>query len=145
MIQRIQSLFLLLTSAGFFSLLKFPFATSDTSIPDLMKDNMYNIQDHIILLILTTVGGLLALAMIFLYSNRALQIKLNNVLIIFSILLPLLAFLLIYNEGTAMIQSAQINDGPGLYILGAILLFSVLSLMYIKKDKQLVESMDRLR
>ncbi|MBK9044324.1 MAG: DUF4293 family protein [Saprospiraceae bacterium] len=145
MIQRIQSLFLLLTSAGFFSLLKFPFATSDTSIPDLMKDNMYTIQDHIILLILTTVGGLLALALIFLYSNRALQLKLNNVLIIFSILLPLLAFLLIYNEGTAMIQSAQINDGPGLYILGAILLFSVLSLMYIKKDKQLVESMDRLR
>ncbi|MBK8082056.1 MAG: DUF4293 family protein [Saprospiraceae bacterium] len=145
MIQRIQSLFLLLTSAGFFSLLKFPFATSDTSIPDLMKDNMYTIQDHIVLLILTIVGGLLALALIFLYSNRALQLKLNNVLIIFSILLPLLAFLLIYNEGTAMIQSAQINDGPGLYILGAILLFSVLSLMYIKKDKQLVESMDRLR
>ncbi|MBK6785818.1 MAG: DUF4293 family protein [Saprospiraceae bacterium] len=97
MIQRIQSLFLLLTSAGFFSLFKFPFATSDTSIPDLMKDNMYTIQDHIILLILTTVGGLLALALIFLYSNRALQLKLNNVLIIFLsffLFLPFYSFIM---------------------------------------------------
>jgi hypothetical protein len=145
MIQRIQSIFLLLTSAGFFSLFKFPFATSDTSIPDIMKDSIYNIQDHIILLILTIIGGLLAIVVIFMYNNRALQLKLNNILIIFSILLPLLAFLLIYNEGTAMVKSAEISDGPGLYILGAIILFSVLSLIYIKKDKQLVESMDRLR
>ncbi len=145
MIQRIQSIFLLLSSIGFFSLFSLPFAVSDTAIPQLLADRMYNIQDHVVLIILAVSGGLLGLASIFLFKNRELQIKLSHFLIIVTLLLPLVAFLLIYNEGTAMIGGATIDDGTGLYVVGINIVFAFLASYFIKKDQKLVESMDRLR
>lgn len=145
MIQRIQSIFLLLSSIGFFSLFSLPFAVSDTAIPQLLADRMYNIQDHVVLIILAVAGGLLGLTAIFLFKNRELQIKLSNFLIIVTLLLPLVAFLLIYNEGTAMIEGATIDDGTGLYVVGINIVFAFLASYFIKKDQKLVESMDRLR
>jgi hypothetical protein len=145
MIQRIQSIFLLLSSIGFFSLFSLPFAVSDTVIPQLLADRMYNIQDHVVLIILAVSGGLLGLASIFLFKNRELQIKLSYFLIIVTLLLPLVAFLLIYNEGTAMIGGATIDDGAGLYVVGINIVFAFLASYFIKKDQKLVESMDRLR
>lgn len=145
MIQRIQSIFLFLSSVGFLSLFKLPFATSDKSIPNLLGDMVYNVQDHIILIILSILGGVLALAAIFLYKNRDLQLKLSNFTIICSVLLPLVAILLIYNEGTATNPSANIEDGLGIYASLASLVFAILASRFIKKDDQLVKSMDRLR
>lgn len=145
MIQRIQSIFLLLSSIGFFSLFSLPFAVSDTAIPQLLADRMYNIQDHVVLIILAVAGGLLGLTAIFLFKNRELQIKLSNFLIIVTLLLPLVAFLLIYNEGTAMIEGATIDDGTGLYVVAINIVFAFLASYFIKKDQKLVESMDRLR
>ncbi|MBK8620322.1 MAG: DUF4293 family protein [Saprospiraceae bacterium] len=145
MIQRIQSIFLLLSSIGFFSLFTLPFAVSDTVIPELLADRMYNIMDHVILIILTVLGGLSGLTAIFLFKNRELQIKLSHILIILTILLPLVAFLLIYNEGTAMIEGARIDDGAGLYVVAIDIVFAFLASYFIKKDQKLVESMDRLR
>jgi hypothetical protein len=145
MIQRIQSIFLLLSSIGFFSLFSLPFAVSDTGIPQLLADRMYNILDHVVLIILAVAGGLLGLTAIFLFKNRELQIKLSYFLIIVTLLLPLVAFLLIYNEGTAMIEGAVIDDGAGIYVAGINIVFAFLASYFIKKDQKLVESMDRLR
>jgi drug/metabolite transporter (DMT)-like permease len=145
MIQRIQSIFLLLAAVGFLILYKLPFATSDASIPTLLEDKMYNVTDHVILIVLSALGGLLSLATIFLFNNRILQLKMSNILIILSILLPLVAFLLIYNEGTAMVEDANIQDEAGLYILAVNLVTTFLASHFIKKDQKLVSSMDRLR
>jgi len=145
MIQRIQSIFLLLVSAGFWSLFQLPFATSDVAIPEFMADNTYNIMDHVILLLLAVAGGILALAVVFLYTNRTIQLKLNYVLIVLSILLPLLAFLLLYNEGTATVADADIQDRAGLYVMGINIILSFLAARSIQKDNKIVESMDRLR
>ncbi|MFZ1703768.1 MAG: DUF4293 family protein [Saprospiraceae bacterium] len=145
MIQRIQSLFLLLTSAGFFSLFKFPFASSQTSIPVFMSDQVYNIYDHVILLVMTGLGGLLSALTVFMFQNRTLQLKLNQLLIVVSLLLPLVSFLLFFNEGKNILKSTAIEDEAGLYILLGVVLFSFLSYRYIQKDQNLVESMDRLR
>ena len=145
MIQRIQSIFLLLTSLGFWSLFLLPFATSDTSIPSFLADKIYNIHDHVVLLVLAAGGGLLSLIDIFLYANRNIQLKVNYILIAVAIILPLMAFLLLYNEGTAMVDGAIIHDKGGLYTMLLTIVFGFLAARFIQKDNKIVESMDRLR
>ena len=72
MIQRIQSLFLLLAAAAAFCLFRFPFANSSNSIEGsaIMNDSLYTIQDHVGLLALFCIAGGLAFVSIFLFNNR---------------------------------------------------------------------------
>lgn len=145
MIQRIQSIFLLLASISFFLQFVFHFATSDKSTPGMLSDQIYNISDHPVLIALTIIGGALALINIFLFRNRGLQIRLGYIVIIFCILLPLVAFLLIYSEPTGLTKNTEIHDGLAIYlpILGLVL--TILANRFIGKDNKLVKSMDRLR
>jgi hypothetical protein len=57
----------------------------------------------------------------------------------------LVAFLLIYNEGTAMATDAVIDDNVGAFLPIGSLIFAVLASRAIKKDENTVKSMDRLR
>jgi len=145
MIQRIQSLLLLLTAIGFGSLFGLPLVTSDTSIPKLLADKMYNIFDHPVLIILTLAGALVSLITIFLFKKRENQLRLCYLISFLTVVLPIIAFLLIYTEGTAMVPGANIKYESGLYILIINIVLSFLSSYYIKKDQKLVSSMDRLR
>lgn len=146
MIQRIQSIYLLLASLGFGSLFLFPFATSTNPIPQYLQDMVYNIQDSPVLLILTIVGILIAFGAIFLYNNRRLQQKMAIFVIICSIFIPLVAVLLMYNEGTAFNQETTvIEDQAGIYMPAISLIFGFLAYRGIKKDDKIVKSMDRLR
>jgi len=145
MIQRIQSIFLLLSGIAFFSLFMVPFATSDVVIPQLFNDLVYNIQDSPILLGLCILGGLISIVAIFLYNNRPLQLKMTYVATVFSILLPLVVILLIYNEGTSGANADKIDDKLGIYLPFVSLVFSILAARSIGKDENTVRSMDRLR
>lgn len=145
MIQRLQSIFLLLCSGAFFGLFGVPFASSSVSIPNLLNDMTYNIQDSPILIGLAILGGIISLVAIFLYNNRLLQMRLSYVTTVVSILLPLVAILLIYNEGTITTQADKIADGFGIYLPIVALIFSILAARFIKKDEETVRSMDRLR
>ena len=69
MIQRIQSIFLLLAASSAFSLLLGPmslFLTPKATAGDLV-DGIYHIMDNPILMTLVCVAGVLALANIFLF------------------------------------------------------------------------------
>lgn len=145
MIQRIQSIFLLISGISFFSLFMVPFATSDVVIPQLFNDLVYNIQDSPILLGLCILGGLISIVAIFLYNNRPLQLKMTYVATVFSILLPLVVILLIYNEGTSGANADKIDDKLGIYLPFVSLVFSILAARSIGKDENTVRSMDRLR
>ncbi len=146
MLQRVQSIYLLLSSLGFGSLFMLPFATSNKPIPQLMQDMIYNVQDSPILIGLTALGVVVALVAIFLFNNRSLQQKLSILVIIFAIFVPLVAVLLMYNEGTAFNeQTTIIEDQAGLYMPLIPLLFGFLAYKGIQKDDKLVRSMDRLR
>jgi len=145
MIQRIQSIFLLLSGVSFYSLFGVPFATSSIAIPDLLSDMVYNVQDSPILMVLAGLGGLICMGAIFLYNNRPLQIKMSYLGIVFSILLAVVAFLLIYNEQTFTTQSDKIEDSFGLYLPFISLILSGLAARFIGKDENTVRSMDRLR
>lgn len=145
MIQRIQSLLLLLTAIGFGSLFGIPLITTDKSIPKLLDDKTYNILDHPVLIVLTLAGALVSFATIFLFKKREKQLRLSYIISILTVVLPLIAFLLIYNEGITLVPESIIQYEPGLYILIINLVLSFLSSYYIKKDQKLVNSMDRLR
>ncbi len=145
MIQRIQSIFYLLAGFSFAGLFKFPFATSAISIPDFLSDQVYNVLDHIVLIGLTGIGVVVCLIAIFMFKNRALQMRMGLLAIVISILIPVVAFLLIYTEKTASTNTAQIDDGVGLYLPILSLIFAVVANRFVKKDDKLVRSMDRLR
>ncbi len=145
MIQRIQSIFLLLSGVSFFSLFGVPFATSSIAIPDLLSDMVYNVQDSPILMVLAGLGGLICMGAIFLYNNRPLQIKMSYLGIVFSILLAVVAFLLMTNDQTVKTQSDKIDDSFGLYLPFICLILSGLAARFISKDENTVRSMDRLR
>ena len=132
MIQRLQSVFLLICGGSFFGLFGIPFASSSVAIPNLLGDMEYNIQDSPVLLGLTILGGVVSLLAIFLYKNRILQMRLSYIVTVLSILLPLVAILLIYNEGTITTQADKINDGLGIYFPILALIFSILAARYIK-------------
>lgn len=145
MIQRIQSIFYLISGLCFAGLFKFPFATSDVSIPQLLSDRVYNVMDNIVLIILALAGAIISIVAIFLFKNRTMQIRSGYIIIILSILTPLVAFLLIYNEQTAVRDASGINDEPGIFLPVVALIFAFLANRFVKKDDKLVKSMDRLR
>ena len=144
MIQRIQSLFLLLSSAAFWTEFALPFATTDVASQGVMNDLVYNIHDSPVLIGLTIIGGLVTLSAIFLFNNRPLQKRLSYLGVVMAILLPLIAFLLIYNERTGDALST-INYDLGIFPPLVALIFAVLAGRAIGKDDKLVRSMDRLR
>lgn len=145
MIQRIQSVFLLLASLSFWSLFKLPFAASDKTASPFFEDQLLNINDHTLLLILSILGGLVTAASIFLFKNRTLQMRLGILNIIFSIFLIIVAVWLVFSKAPSIDSTLEISDKMGLYMPVISLILVGLANYFIKKDENLVKSMDRLR
>ena len=145
MIQRIQSVFLLLSGASFASLFGLSFASSDLEASTLFEDQVYNIFDHPALIILTVLGVILALVNIFLFKNRKLQINLGFALMALAILLIIFSILLVYLEGVEMGAGGEISERFGLAMPVLAIIFAILANRSVKKDEKLVKSMDRLR
>lgn len=145
MIQRIQSVFLLLSALVFGALFMVPFAISDKPTVQFLSDTVFNIMDHPALIALTAIGIVLSLVAIFMYKNRTLQQRFGYFIIIVAILLPVYAFLL-FNQATQQAASdVHIEDQAGLYLPCVAIVFAALANRFIKKDDKLVKSMDRLR
>lgn len=144
MIQRIQSIFFLLASCSFGGFFGLPFATSSQNSGMFFEDGVYNVFDNPFLMVLTVIGILLSIVAIFMYKNRTLQQRLGLLGIIISIFLPLLAALLVYKEADN-IGTSSLNDGMGIYLPVIIIILLALAIRFVKKDDQLVKSMDRLR
>lgn len=145
MIQRIQSLLLLLSGLGFAGQFFTDFAVSTASLPQLLADQHYEVQDSPILMGLVFVGALACLTAIFLFKNRIMQMRVTILSLVASILLPVVAYFLIYKEGTPVPAGVTVQDTLGMYLPALSICFSALALRFIKKDEQLVKSMDRLR
>ena len=136
MIQRIQSLWLLLAAACAFAGFKFPYY-SGTKLNDPLLYEL-NATSTILLMITTIAVGMLALINIFLFKKRTLQLR----LCVLGILLEAVLIFLYYRETTTFTQ--------GTYSLTAILhsiivLAFVLAARGINKDSKLLKESDRLR
>jgi hypothetical protein len=145
MIQRLQSLFLLIASASFFAQFLWPLASSSESGGVYLQDQIFDVQDHIMLTILTILGGAIALLSIFMFKKRKLQLKLGYLIIVAAILLTFLSIVLFMNDSAKLSEQVIIEDQMGLYLPIISLVAAFLANRYIKKDDKLVRSMDRLR
>jgi len=143
MIQRIQSIFLLLAAAFFFLEFAFPFFSSDSYSQGFFTDYVYNIQDHPALLTLTIAAGIISLIAIVMYKNRSLQTLLVYLSIILAIALTATMVILLRSNTPEFLTHTTVFIGSFLPFLAII--FLGLSLRNIKKDDKLVKSMDRLR
>lgn len=146
MIQRIQSIFLLLAAGAAFGLLGLPFATtaSEVQSSSLFSDRIYDLNDHIALLVLFCLAGGLAFINIFLFNNRKTQLTVGRIAIVTNII-GLAFAIILYMQDIGNLGSATPDDSPGLFMPLLFLVFGVLALRFISKDEKTVKSMDRLR
>ena len=141
MIQRIQSIFLFLSSASFWSLFALPIASSDSVDSHIYADLILNLKDHPGLMGLCVAGGLVSLVAIFLFNNRKLQKGLAYLAIGCSLGLAGLGYWLFSSGGSS--EGTSLGAGIAMPVLSFIL--TILALVFISKDDKLVKSMDRLR
>lgn len=149
MIQRIQSVFLLLSAGAYGGQFALPYLQADAAsagaaVPAL-SDGALTPTDNIGLLGLSIMGIVLALVAIFLFRNRSLQGRVAALGLLVGTLLLALAGFTTFNtlENLPNTLTAQMNGGLALPAVAAI--FQWLAGRFIKKDEALVRSMDRLR
>jgi hypothetical protein len=146
MIQRIQSIFLLLASSSLGSLFLNRIAFADFTEPNpsvpASTDGFLNIYDDKILLSITIVGIVLSLVSLFLFKSRPNQIRLTWTMMAVSAILVALAAWQIKTIGSVVTLKMT---GIGFIPTILSIIFGFLAIRYIRKDELLVRSADRLR
>lgn len=155
MLQRIQSVYLLLASLVLFGLFVFPLVhdvyVSNAPITVMVTGIYQNVNGQpthtdffVALTGATAVVALLPLVIIFLYKNRKQQIALC-----YATMLVIIAFSYWVSQtvknaiGNANLSMS--NYGIGIILLSVSILFIVLAQKAIQRDDKLVKSADRLR
>ena len=139
MIQRFQSLWLLLAAIFAFFTFKLPFYSGSKIIKNIRQpDVRLDAVSQILILTLTGIVILLCFIAIFFYKNRKRQLTLTVINCILSIILIVLYFLEIQKFETGIISLSC------LFTL-AIPIFLFLAARGIWRDEKLVKSLDRLR
>jgi Domain of unknown function (DUF4293) len=136
MIQRIQSIWLLLAAACAFASFKFSFY-SGTKLNDPLLHNLNASSSFLIMLTTIAVGGV-ALVTIFLFKKRPLQFW----LCVLGILLEVVLVFLYYRESTVFIQGTYSLTA---ILQGIVLLGFTLAIAGINKDAKIIKESDRLR
>ncbi len=148
MIQRIQTIYLLLAGVAGFGAIVSPFAavsSSNVKATALFADDAaFTSGDNFGLLALFAVAGALAIASIFLYNNRALQVKVAWAALIANFAgLAFGGFL--FGQDLAKLGDSSVGVGFGIALPFVFSICCILAVKGIKKDEALVKSADRLR
>lgn len=157
MIQRIQSIYLLLGSLFLFAT-ALPFAdmarlNADPRLPEgsepvIFADKVYHLWDDAILVwALLALSGILGVIALFSFRQRQRQLILAfNALSVAIITLPGIGLFKPFLEHRLMaLPRPGITPGWGLLLWLAALILYILAIRAIKKDQKLIRSMDRLR
>jgi hypothetical protein len=142
MIQRIQSLYLFLAAAVsailfYIPLFELPAAAMDQAPREFI------ITSNSLLMILNAAIGIASFAVIFLFRNRAFQLKACRLILIFIFVLIGLLFYTSDTISGGLDQKVVFKIGTYLPLLQVVFVF--LANRAIKKDDDLVRSADRLR
>ena len=136
MIQRVQTIWMILTAIAVFLTLKFSFYSGT-----LIADNSYHTvmaTDNFFLLILTSALGTCILINIFLFKQRSMQFR----IIIFALLGECL-IIFIYIKETNKYSSGTFGLWSALHLL--IILFLIFAAKGIYNDSKLIKESNRLR
>jgi ABC-type spermidine/putrescine transport system permease subunit I len=155
MIQRIQSLYLLLISllsalflAGRFS--TFHKSTGSEIVMNISgiwdkgsEGNLTNIGNLVPLSGILILTALISFVAIFLYKHRKLQMKVTITIIILSVIT--VALIVFYALSVILKYKAEINPGAEMILPLLVIISGILAYRGIKRDEKLVKSYDRLR
>jgi FlaA1/EpsC-like NDP-sugar epimerase len=136
MIQRIQSVWLLLASAAAFLTIRF--SSYSGTINNLPYQQLNAYTGGVLILIVTIIIGVTSALTIFLFKSRQTQIRLCLAAFIAELLLLVLYFTKIkqFSEGTLSLSSL---------LHAGILVFLLLALKGIHQDERLVKESNKLR
>jgi hypothetical protein len=139
MVQRLQTLWLLLAAIFSFLTFKLPFYSGSKTVKGIVQPNVrLDAASQVALLGLTGAVILLCFIAIFLYKDRKKQLTLTIINIILSIVLLVVYFMQIQKFEAGVISLSC------LFTL-AIPIFLFLAARGIWKDEKLIKSLDRLR
>lgn len=151
MIQRIQSVYLLLAALAAASMYVLPFGSFAVA-QDIWEFSAWSIEpakegakeiSTWPLAFLVGVLFLVNLAAIFLFKNRKLQNSINRIAMMLYFALPVLAYFYVYlAEGELKVA---VQFGFAFIVPAAGLVFTFLAYKAINKDEKLVRSLDRIR
>lgn len=155
MIQRIQSVFLFLAVVFAGLLFVCPIASFDYG-NDLMTLTILNVENQqdalyfsntytLPLLIVTILMSVVPLFTIFKFKNRNLQLKLSSLTVFLNAVFCGLIFLYYTSNIQKTIASETVTYLFGAYIPLINMVLAVLAMRWIKKDIELIKSVDRLR
>ncbi|HRQ51723.1 MAG TPA: DUF4293 family protein [Agriterribacter sp.] len=138
MLQRMQTIWLLLAAVFSFFTLRFPVYNGNKLVNGISEYNMLSAVSSLFLITLALAAGLVALIAVFLYKNRPMQQKLCFT--------GLLLFMI-----SAVLYYMQIKSfAEGAFSLWSVFYFLIpvcfiLAMRGIYRDQKLVKSIDRLR
>lgn len=157
MIQRIQTVWLLLASLTLLLLFLFPYlqyfdnfgtamAIKITGIYQGVADGVVQTESFILQTISTVLLALLPLVIIFYYKNRKKQLQLAYLNIFLIVLMGIWLYFSASQATNLVNKTLQLeNIGIGALLVPLTVVFILLAIRGIRKDEKLIKSVDRLR
>lgn len=157
MIQRIQTVWLLLASLTLFLLFLFPYlqyfdnfgtamGIKITGIYQGVSEGVIQVKSFILQTIVTVVLALLPLVTIFYYKNRKKQLQITYLNIFLVILLAVWFYVSSSNAVLELNKTLVLeNIGIGALLAPLNIVFLFLAAKGIRNDEKLIKSVDRLR
>ena len=131
MIQRIQSIYLFVAAISMTLIsFKVPVYT--------LNETLFMAQDDTKMFVLTIVGAIFSLLGLFMFKNRKFQLKLIRLTILIQMIIGIRLFVL-FNKFEVVLNNSF------LFLLAFTLIALIMAYRGVKKDDDLVRSVDRIR
>ena len=147
MIQRIQTVFLFLAAVFAGVLFFVPIAFFNVG-NEIVKLSVFGVENHVnalLLLVLAILMVIVPFVTIFMYKKRELQLKLSSLNVLLNAMLCGLVFLFYVNKVQTDLSAVAVTYAFGTYVPLINIVLSILAMRWIKKDIELIKSVDRLR
>mgnify|MGYP003301445025 FL=1 len=131
MIQRIQSIYFLVAAISM-SLISFKLSVYT------LNETLFMAQDDTKMFILTIVGAIFSLLGLFMFKNRKFQMKLIRLTVLIQIIIGVRIFML-FNKFEVVLNNFF------LFLMAFTLIALIMAYRGVKKDDDLVRSVDRIR
>ena len=131
MIQRIQSIYFLIAAISM-SLISFKVTVYT------LNETLFMAQDDTKMFILTIVGAIFSLLGLFMFKNRKFQMKLIRLTVLIQMIIGIRIFML-FNKFEVVLNNSF------LFLLAFTLIALIMAYRGVKKDDDLVRSVDRIR
>lgn len=149
MIQRIQSLYLLLSAAAGITVGYFELWKAKLTRGTVISDEYFNASSSYLIFVVLMISILLSLVCIFLFKNRKLQFRLTVMNVLIAIGVMCLIYFKVQDKSQELMNSGATIVSQS-FLLPAFLPVVMIVLLImaargIYKDERLIKSLDRLR